>query len=105
MGERWEEERHEENEGQKERGRVGREPERIFKEWHLLIAIHRFSFHPPTRPHPNPLIASCFIFAFWALDNAVTAYRAPELLFEPEVDDGFKWWVAGGVKHGLILCG
>lgn len=61
----------------------------------------------PTPPHPQPvpLIASCFIFAFSALDNAVTAYGALELLFEPEVDDGFKWWVAGGVKHGLILCG
>lgn len=87
---------------------MGREPERIFKEWHLPTAIHRFSFHPsPTRAHthPDPLIASCFIFAFSALDNAVTAYGALELLFEPEVNDGFKWRVAGGVKHGLILCG
>lgn len=94
--------RHEENEGQRERGRVGREPERIFKEWHLPVAIHRFSFHPPP---PDPLIASCFIFAFRALDNAVTAHGALKLLFEPEVDGGFKWRVAGGVKHGLILCG
>ncbi len=56
------------------------------------------------QPH-DPLIASCFIFASSALDHAVTAYGALELLFEPEVDDGFKWRVAGGVKHGLILCG
>lgn len=61
------------------------------------------SFLLPAPPHP--LIASCFIFAFSALDNAVTAYGALELLFEPEVNDGFKWRVAGGVKHGLILCG
>lgn len=83
---------------------MGREPERIFKEWHLPTAIHRFSLLPP-HPRPDPLIASCFIFAFSALDNAVTAYGALELLFEPEVDDGFKWRVAGGVKQGLILCG
>lgn len=87
---------------------MGREPERIFKEWHLLTAIHRFSLHnppPPTHQPHDPLIATCFIFAFSALDNAVTAYGALEPLFEPEVDDGFKWRVAGGVKHSLILCG
>lgn len=56
-------------------------------------------------PPPDSHIASCFIFAFSALDNAVTAYGALELLFEPEVDGGFKWQIAGGVKHGLILCG
>lgn len=86
--EKWTEERHEENEGQKERGRVGREPERIFKEWHLPVAIHRFSlYHPPThtrtqhtRTH-DPSGASRFIFAYSALDDAATAHGTIELLF------------------------
>lgn len=52
--EKWTEERHEENEGQKERGRVGRQPERIFKEWHLPVAIHRFSFYHHHHHHPTP---------------------------------------------------
>lgn len=62
---------------------------------------------PPHRTHKphDPLIASRFIFASSALDDAVTARGTLVLLFEPGVDDRFKWRVAGGVKPGLILCG
>lgn len=93
------EERHEENEGQRERGR-GRQRGYSRSGTYPRLSIVR----PPPPPTPKITLAS-FIFAFSALDNEVTACRAMELLFEPEADDGFKWRVAGGVKHGLILCG
>lgn len=62
---------------------------------------------PPPPPTPRSPYSLPLYFCFrGALDNAVTAYGALELLFEAEVnDDGFKWRVAGGVKQGLILCG
>ncbi|KAI4804167.1 hypothetical protein KUCAC02_025804 [Chaenocephalus aceratus] len=63
-----------------------------------------FLLTPPPPPQPDPLIASCFIFVFSALDNAVTAYGALELLFEPEVDDGFKWQVAEGKVRPIHKC-
>lgn len=72
---------HEENEGQ--RGRVekgaGEDIQGV-----ALTHSHPSSFlahthtHTPQSPYRDP----CFIFTFWALDNAVTAYRVPALYFD-----------------------
>lgn len=93
---------------------MGREPERIFYEWHSATVVRRFLFsfdsgsattnlqhththtywNPPP-PNPQPTSVCLFIYFFCILGPLDAAQGTIGPLLKPGRDDGFKCRVAG----------